>query len=186
MAIARMAQSNQCSSLERHHAMNALRIAQRFPHSLQGLQVRWRVGSVVEAGLLAGGIALAAMVAISVAAYDESPWKLLRMMAAIVAGPGALAPADDFDAGIVAAGLAVHFALAVLYTAALRSVLRDVPREAAPLAGLAFGIALYAANLHGFTALFGWFEEMRTADTFVAHALFGLLAASLCPARRRN
>jgi len=171
---------------ERHHAMNELRIAQRLPHPLQGLQVRWQVGGVVEAGLVAGSIALAAMIAISVAAYDESPWKLLRMMAAIVAGPAALAPADEPDGGIVVLGLGVHFALAVLYTAALRSVLRDVPREAAPLAGMAFGIALYAANLHGFTALFGWFEEMRTPDTFVAHLLFGLLAASLCPGRRRN
>ena len=166
--------------------MNDLRLAQRLPHSLQGLRLRWQVGGVVEAGLVAGAIALAAMIAISVAAYDESPWKLLRMMAAIVAGPAVLAPADEFDAGIVLAGLGVHFALAVLYMAALRSVLRDVPREAAPLAGMAFGIALYVANLHGFTALFGWFEEMRTPDTFVAHALFGLLAASLCPGRRRN
>jgi hypothetical protein len=166
--------------------MNDLRIAQRLPHSLQGLRLRWQVAGVVEAGLVAGGIALAAMIAVSVGAYDESPWKLLRMMAAIVAGPAVLEPADEFDAGIVLAGLGVHFALAVLYTAALRSVLRDVPRVAAPLAGMAFGITLYAANLYGFTALFGWFEEMRTPDTFVAHVLFGLLAASLCPGRRRN
>jgi hypothetical protein len=188
MAGLRSAQSNECTSaFHRIAAMAEIRIAQRLTASPPELQwTRWRLPGVLEAGLAAGGIALAAMSAVSVTAYDESPWKLPRMMAAIVAGPGVLEPADEFDAAIVALGLALHFALAVLYTTALASVLRDVRREAAPLAGMAFGMLLYVANLHGFTALFGWFEEMRTADTFVAHVLFGLLAASLCPERARN
>jgi hypothetical protein len=164
--------------------MSYLRIAPRFPgwpRALPGM--RTQAEAIAEAGLVAGGAVLFAMTAVAITAYDEPVWKLPRMMAAIVAGPAVLEPADEFDAGIVVLGLAVHFALALAYTAALAGVLRDFRRETAPLVGLAFGALLYVANLHGFTALFEWFEPMRTADTFVAHALFGLVAASLCSER---
>ena len=181
MAPVPMAQCNECRSHEPAlETMAEIRIARHFlpwPLALPG--TRARVAAIVTAGLAAGAMALGAMTAISVAAYDESPWKLVRMMAAIVGGPALLEPSDAFAAGTVMLGLAVHFALSILYTAAIAGVLRDLPREAAPVAGLVFGALLYAANLHGFTALFDWFAELRTADTFVAHELFGLLAASL-------
>ena len=42
----------------------------------------------------------------------------------------------------------------------------------------AFGLALYAGNLHGMTAFFPWFTPLRTLDTIAAHMLFGILAAT--------
>ncbi|HET9652524.1 MAG TPA: hypothetical protein VFP36_10050 [Usitatibacter sp.] len=133
--------------------------------------------AAIGAGLIAGTVAFALMQSFAVLVYDESPWKLARMMAAIVRGPQALAPQDEFDAAIVALGLGTHYTLSLLYALALAGVLRELPRDMGPLIGLAFGVTLYLANLHGFTRLFPWFAELRTIDTLVAHAVFGLIAA---------
>jgi hypothetical protein len=129
------------------------------------------------ASVFAGTMLLLVMQFIGTVAYDESPWKLLRMVAALARGPGALDPDDEFDFAIVATGLTLFYALAMLYGLALACVLTDSPRRHASLLGIAFGIALYCANFLGFTALFPWFAAYRTVDTVVAHAFFGLLLA---------
>jgi hypothetical protein len=134
--------------------------------------------AVVGAAAIAGTASLLLMIAIGTLAYDESPWKLPRMMAALLRGPAALAPEDEFDAGLVALGFGMHYMLSLVYTLALAGLLHELPRESAPLAGLLFGLLLYAANLHGFTQWFPWFAPMRTPDTLVAHAVFGFLAAA--------
>ena len=154
----------------------------------RALRTRRRVaaGPTVLAALLAGTAMLGALAVVSVAVYGESPWTIPRMMAAIVLGPGALEPQDEFDLAVVATGLAVHCALALVYALVLATLVKDLPRGAAPAAGLAFGIGLYFANLYGFTQLFPWFAPLRTADTIAAHALFGLVAARvLVPGHRR-
>jgi hypothetical protein len=99
------------------------------------------------------------------------------MVAALARGPGALEPDDEFDLAIVAIGLTLFYALSMLYGLALAWILTEAPRRHAGLLGIAFGVALYFANFHGFTAIFPWFAEYRTVDTFVAHALYGLLLA---------
>lgn len=140
--------------------------------------------AALQAGLFAGTAVLVVLQVLAVVAYDESPWKLVRMMAALARGPEALEPADEFDATLVATGLALHYALATLYALALACILTDTPRRHASVVGIAFGVALYFGNLHGFTALFPWFAEMRTVDTLVAFAFFGfLLARSYCACR---
>ena len=135
------------------------------------------VAAALAAGLVAGTVALLLWQWIAMLAYDESPWKLPRMMAALVAGPGVLEDDGTFGAP-VALGLALHFMLSLLYVLALAGVLAGLRREHAPIVGLLFGLALYAANLHAFTPLFPWFAQMRTLDTFVVHAVFGMFAAS--------
>jgi len=118
--------------------------------------------------------------------YDESPWKLMRMFAALARGPAALEREDEFDAALVAMGALLYFSLSVLYSLALSALAAEVPRRLAPALGVAFGLALYVANFHGFTALFPWFVPYRTLDTVLAHGLFGLLAArGLSHFRRR-
>lgn len=132
--------------------------------------------AAIGAGLIAGTIAFALMEAFAVLVYDEPAWKLVRMMAAIVRGPAALAPQDEGDAAIAAIGFGTHYALSLLYALALAGVMRGVPRDLGPIVGFCFGVALYFANLHGFTRIFPWFVEMRTVDTLVAHAVFGMMA----------
>ena len=140
-------------------------------------RARPSAGAALQAGLLAGTAVLLVLQVLAVVAYDESPWKLLRMVAALARGPQALEPDDEFDAAVIATGLLLHYALAMLYGLALACVLTDTPRRHAGLVGVAFGVALHYGNLYGFTALFPWFSEMRTVDTLVAHAFFGFLLA---------
>ena len=138
----------------------------------------------LQAALFAGTVLLLVLEFIGIVAYDESPWKLLRMVAAMARGPAALEPDDEFDFAIVATGLALFYALSMLYGLAIASLLTDSPRRHASVVGIAFGLALYSANFYGFTALFPWFAADRTIDTLVAHALYGfLLARAYCAFR---
>ena len=133
--------------------------------------------AALEAGLAGAVVAVALLQFFAVSIYDESPWRLMRMMAAVVRGPGALEPDDEFDAVVVATGTLVHFALSLLYALALACLISEAPRRHVALIGLAFGTALYFANFHGFAALFPWFAPLRTLDTLVAHMLFGVIVA---------
>jgi hypothetical protein len=133
--------------------------------------------AALKAGLIAAAVALALLQVFAIAIYDESPWKLMRMMAALVRGPGALEPDDEFDAVLIAVGMLLHFALSLLYALALACLVSEAPRRHVALIGLACGTALYYANFYGFTALFPWFAPHRTIDTLMVHMLFGVIAA---------
>ena len=159
-------------------AMSHYEIPQRIaPAALALPAARLNVGAAVGAGLFCGAVMLGMLVGFSTVIYGEEPWRLLRMIAATVNGPAALAFANDFDARLVLMGALLHFLFAVLYALALAGVLVECRKALASWLGLAFGVALYFVNLHGFTLLFPWFAELRTVDTFVAHAFFGLLMA---------
>jgi hypothetical protein len=152
--------------------------ARTFGAAARGFaRARPNAACAIQASLFATTAMLLAMQFIGMVAYDESAWKLLRMVAALARGPGALQPEDEFDLVAVATGLVLFYAIATLYGLALACILTDSPRRYASIIGIAFGIALYSANFHGFTALFPWFAEYRTVDTVLAHALFGLLLA---------
>ncbi|MGZ5082808.1 MAG: hypothetical protein ACXWHA_05500 [Usitatibacter sp.] len=142
--------------------------------------------AALKAGLAAGAATLFLLQFVGVVVYDESPWKLLRMVAAMACGPGALEPDDEFDGALVAIGLSLFFALSMLYALALSHIVTDLQRRYAPAAGLAFGAALYYANFHGFTAIFPWLAAYRTVDTLLAHLVFGLAAARAYLALRRR
>lgn len=134
-------------------------------------------GDAFDSSLRAGAVFLLVLVACSVALYDESPWKVLRMIAATAMGPGALSPADVFDGWVVAKALALHFGFCVLAGTALATLVASRPRLPASWVGLAFGAALYMLDMHAATIAFPWLAELRAADTLAAHLLFGLLAA---------
>lgn len=144
----------------------------------QATGTRPNAAAALMAGAVAGAVVLLLLQLMAIAVYDESVWKLPRMMATLVRGPGVLDNDDEFEAGIVGVGILLHFALALLYALALSCLVADTPRHHATLLGLATGVALYFANFHGFTAVFPWFAPYRTIDTFVAHALFGVMVAN--------
>lgn len=131
----------------------------------------------IAAGV-AGALAMIGMLMLSTSVYDESAWKLPRMVAAMLAGRGALEPDDEFSATFVALAVIVHFALALAYSLALAALVKDMPEAAAPWIGMAFGVALYFGNLHGFTHFFPWFAQLRTLDTLAVHVFFGIVAAT--------
>jgi hypothetical protein len=133
--------------------------------------------AAMKAGLLAGAIALTLLQFFSVVVYDESPWQIFRMIAAMVRGPAALQPDDEFDGALVLIGTVLFFAFSMLYSLALSALVSDSPRRYSALMGIAFGIGLYHANFYGFTAIFPWFASHRTVDTLLVHALFGVVVA---------
>ena len=159
--------------------MSQYEISQRIarPLALPAAADRLHAGAAVASGLFGGAVLLGMLMGFADVIYGEEPWKLLRMIAATVAGPEALAQAKAFDARLVMMGALLHFLFSTLYALALAGVVVESPRPLAPWLGLGFGVALYFANLHGFTLLFPWFAELRTIDTFAAHAFFGLLVA---------
>ena len=130
--------------------------------------------AALKAGLAGGAAALVLLQFFGVVVYDESPWKLLRMIAAMARGPAALEPDDEFDAALVATGLSLFFAFSMLYALALSPFAAEWPRRLAPALGVACGAALYYVNFYGFTELFPWFASLRTIDTFLVHVIFGL------------
>ncbi len=140
-------------------------------------QARPSAAAALQAALFAATVSLVLLLLIGIIAYDESPWKFLRMVAAMAKGRGALEPDDEFAFAIVGPGLALYYALAMAYGLAAAPLFADCPRRYATVMGLAFGFALYSVNLHGFTLLFPWFAEFRTIDTLFAHLAFGFLFA---------
>jgi hypothetical protein len=159
--------------------MSHYEIPQRIarPLALRLPSERLHAGAAIASGLFCGAVMLGLLTGFANVIYGEEPWKLLRMIAATVAGPQSLAQPDEFDARLVLMGTLMHFLFSTLYALALAGVLVECRKALAPWLGLAFGTGLYFANLHGFTLLFPWFAELRTIDTFAAHAFFGLLLA---------
>jgi hypothetical protein len=153
---------------------------QRLTHRSRPLPAvgNLNVSAATIAGMVAGALSLIAMLMLSTSVYGESPWKLPRMVAAVLAGRGALEPDDEFSFTLVALGILAHFVLALAYSLALAMLVKDMPEAAAPWIGMAFGVGLYFGNLYGFTHSFPWFAELRTLDTLAAHVLFGIIAAT--------
>ena len=141
------------------------------------LHARPNVAAALQASLLAGTALLLVLGLIGVVAYDESPWRLLRGIAAVLRGPDILDDPDEFDFAIVATGLALFYAVATLYGAALSFLLRDSPPRYAIAIGVAYGFALYAALFHGLASAYPWLSAYRTVDTLVACVLYGALLA---------
>ena len=102
-----------------------------------------------------------------------------RLTAAIVMGPRVLPPPPSFDASIFAAATLVHFALSMAYGLVLCAVLSLPDERLGPwwrlFVGAAFGLILYAVNMHGATVAFPWFAVARGGITVATHAVFGMV-----------
>lgn len=137
----------------------------------------WRAAAL--AGFAAGVVFLVVeMVALWL--MGESPWGPPRMIAAIVLGRDVVSQAAP-GAGIMLVALLVHFMLSIAFGLILAVIMApfnfDSSIGMASLVGAVFGIAVYAINFHGMTQVFPWFAEARGALSFVAHVVFGLVAA---------
>jgi hypothetical protein len=148
----------------------------------------WR--AAVIAGVIAGAIFLLLEVVMALV-MGKSPWLALSMMAGIVMGPGVATATAGLSAGLLAVALGVHFLLSIVFGLLLAASLApfnlDSSLGMASLAGLVFGLALYAFDFHVMTMTFPWFAEARGPATLVTHLLFGLVAAgSYCLLKRAD
>lgn len=180
MALRRPAQCNE-GVIPPGAVMVDFHLPQRWSaprRAVRPLRMPLDASAAILAALAAGSVVLLAWLACSITIYDESPWKLPRMMAAMVVGPAALEPQEDLDIALVATGFALHFVLALAFGTLVALVVAGLREGAVAWAGAALGAALYALDLHGMTAFFPWFAPLRTPDTLAAHVLFGIVAAT--------
>jgi hypothetical protein len=151
-------------------------------------KVEWH--AAIAAGMAAGILATVVQVSLWFILTDALPeifYRDARLAAAIVMGPGALSPAGARAPVLLVATL-LHFALSIVYGVIVSWLATRLGARASLLAGAAFGVALYALNMYGFTAIFPWFAASRDGITLAAHIAFGIVAAGAyrVAARRRG
>ncbi len=143
---------------------------------------RFDLAAALWAGFVAGIVATFAQMAIWWIAGEPVIGTLLRdaaLTAAIAMGEGVAKGPYGFDPIVMSVASCIHFALSLAYGCMLGWLIRRWRRTASLLSGAGFGLAVYAVNLHGFTAWYPWFAQSRGAATLVAHLVFGLAAAAV-------
>lgn len=136
------------------------------------------------AGFAAGAVLMVLDLLWTSFVLGDSPWRTSHMIAPIFTGADSLkSSGHGFSIGIVAAALAVHYALGIgsgLVLAAIMTPLGlDATRGRALLAGVVFGLVVYLVNFHIVARVFPWLAELRGWDTVAAHLVFGCVAALL-------
>jgi hypothetical protein len=145
------------------------------PHPIR---VSWT--AAIWAGIVSGAVFLVLEMILVPTVLGMSPWGAVRMMAAIIMGRGVLAPPEQpatFDLTVTIAAMVVHFALSIMYAIVLAFVIRRMSVGPAVVVGAIYGLALYAINFYGFTAVFPWFAMARNWVSIVTHLVFGATAA---------
>jgi uncharacterized membrane protein YagU involved in acid resistance len=132
--------------------------------------------AVVWSGLIAGVAFLVFEMAL-VAMMGQSPWGPPRMMGAILLGRDVLPPPATFDMGAMAAAMAVHFPLSIIYAIIFGLAAERLSFWPALTVGAVFGLALYLINFYGFTSVFPWFEMARGAASILGHIFYGVVLA---------
>ncbi|WP_439673175.1 DUF4383 domain-containing protein (plasmid) [Cupriavidus necator] len=137
----------------------------------------WRAAAI--AGVVAGLVFLVVELG-ALWLMGQSPWGPPRMIAAIVMGRDVLSQTVP-GAGVMLAALAVHFALSVVLGLIIAMIMApfqfDSSVAMASLVGAVFGVGVYWINFYGMTQFFPWFAEARGTLSFLAHVVFGLVAA---------
>lgn len=143
---------------------------------------RINVSAAVYAGIAAGILATIVQISLWAIFTDALPgifYRDSRFAAAIVLGRGVLPPPASFAQRIMLIATLVHFALATAYALILARFIAGLRPGASLLAGAAFGLAVYAVNMFGFTIFFPWFAASRDWITAVTHAAFGMISAGV-------
>lgn len=82
---------------------------------------------------------------------------------------------------MLVAALGVHLVLSIAFGLVLGAIIAPFQLDSsigmATLAGLVFGLALYAFDFHVMTLAFPWFSEGRGQGSLAMHLVFGLVAA---------
>jgi hypothetical protein len=141
----------------------------------------WTAAAV--AGFVAGAVLMVVELLWSATVSGgDSPWRLLRMVAAIVMGPDTL-QASHFSIGVTAVALITHYVLGVAFAMVLGIVIAGFHYETSAgmmeTLGAVFGFGLYLFNFHGMSLFFPWMAELRSWSTLIAHLVFGMVAAFL-------
>lgn len=141
--------------------------------------------AAILAGIIAGLVFVAAEMLLVPMALGGSAWGPPRMIGAIVLGPEVLPPPATFDGFVVFAAVAFHLLLSVVYAIVFALVARTWGLGPAVLAGIVYGLLIYALNFYGMTEFFPWFAEARNWVSIFSHALFGAVLALVYKSRQQ-
>ncbi len=138
---------------------------------------RINFSAAAKSGIIAGIVFMMLEMVLVATIGGESPWGPPRMIAAIAMGKGVLPPPATFDLIVMLVAMGVHFILSILL-GIIFAMIADMARwslTASAIAGLVFGLLIYAIFFYGMTAVFPWFAMGRGAISIFAHAMFGLV-----------
>ena len=150
--------------------------------SFQRRTADWTAAAV--SGFAAGAVLMVLDLLWSAMFNPHGPWRTSHMIAPIFLGQGAVpASGGEFSIGVVAIALTTHYVLGIVFGIVLAAVMVHFALDETPLkavaAGAAFGAVLYVVNFGLLVVFFPWLAELRGAETFAAHLLFGLVAGLL-------
>lgn len=129
------------------------------------------------AGLAGGGALMVWEMALAPLLLGISPADMVRRVAAIALGQQVF-ELDAFTTLVGLTAVIVHLPLSLIYARLLSGIVHRMRTRPAVLFGAVFGVALYYVNFYGFTALFPWFESLRSWTTLLGHVLYGCVAAA--------
>ena len=145
--------------------------------------------AAIRAGIVAGVVATGAQMVLWWVFTDDLPeilYRDARLTAAMLMGPEVLPPPPAFDWTVMAVATLIHFAISIAYSLLLACLIFRLGVVLAVLVGSLYGLALYAINMYGVTAIFPWFSAARDWITIVAHVVFGISLASTYKALSRT
>ena len=104
------------------------------------------------------------------------PAMSLRYIASLAMGNDVL---TNHNAGILIAGVLVHYILSLAFTILIAVVIHRWGLMVGILGGAALGLALYGINLYFMTRYFPWFFALNSSALLVAHVVFGAVAGGV-------
>ncbi|MFM8322486.1 MAG: hypothetical protein ACKOC5_16355 [Chloroflexota bacterium] len=149
-------------------------------HTSQGLQapVLLDLRAVFWAGLFSAGAYTAVSMLLSALIFGTA-WFPMRVAASLVHGPAAINLLEPTRPGVVALGMAIQLALALLYTLFIAFIFHRGGLLLGIAGGALIGLALYAINYNNFGYFFPWIFPLRHWSLLAAHALFGAISGGL-------
>ena len=136
----------------------------------------WRAALAASA---TGGLVFAVLhIGLLRAVHGVSPSVPIRMIAAIVLGPGALSSTDRFDPVVLLVAISIHGILSIVYGTFLALLLPAANAIWSILIGGLYGLILYYINFYGLNPFSPWFIEERDTMSMVSHLVFGAVVAS--------
>jgi hypothetical protein len=142
----------------------------------------WTAAAV--SGFAAGAVLMVLDLLWSALFNPDGPWRTSHMIAPIFIGTDTLkATGYNFSVSVVAIALATHYTLGMVFGLAMGWLMAQFRLDSGPgpalVAGMVMGVALYLLNFEVLAAFFPWLASLRGVATFVAHLVFGVVAALL-------
>ncbi|MBW7880968.1 MAG: hypothetical protein IT298_00460 [Chloroflexi bacterium] len=136
--------------------------------------VEWR--AIPLAGLAGGTVYLVIVLIFSGGVLGLSPTVVLRYFGSLLIGPDALMQGGI---GLVAAGLAVHYVLSLVFALIISLVVHRWGMLVGVILGGLMGLGLYGINVYTLTALFPWFFAINSVLLLICHIVYGAVVGGV-------